>query len=175
MGNTKHETRNTKREHSAGGAVYWHKDGQTLWLLGKHSGYHKWVLPKGRIESGEVAAETAVREVKEEMGIEARVMGDTPLHTIKYIYFGDLKREVEQGNEPVRRVEKYQEEGGNKIKIYKTVDWFLMEYVSGNIDEHDWEMEEAKWVNYEEARGLLAFKTEKEVLQKAHDELTRMA
>ena len=40
------------------------------WLIGKHSGYHKWVLPKGLIEKGEKGYETAVREVQEEMGKE---------------------------------------------------------------------------------------------------------
>jgi 8-oxo-dGTP pyrophosphatase MutT (NUDIX family) len=61
------------------------------YLLGKHSGYHKWVLPKGMIEAGETPEETAVREVKEEMGVEARIVRKEPLHLEVYTFMADYK------------------------------------------------------------------------------------
>ena len=62
-------------------------------------------------------------------------------------------------------VEYFYQFKGNKIK--KKVTYFLMEYVSGNIDEHDWEMEDAQWVTIEKAEEKLSFKSDKEVFQKA--------
>ena len=50
-----------KKEFSSGAVVFW----KNKFLLGKHSGYHKWVLPKGLIETGEKEIETAVREIDE--------------------------------------------------------------------------------------------------------------
>ena len=69
----------TRSEYSAGGCVYKQRtadSGQRTvkWLLGKHSGYHKWVLPKGLIENGETAEATALREVEEEMGVKAKIV-----------------------------------------------------------------------------------------------------
>ena len=62
-----------KQEFSAGGVVYRKLQDKFVWLVGLHSGYHKWVLPKGMIEVGETQAQTALREVKEETGIVAEI------------------------------------------------------------------------------------------------------
>ena len=68
-----------------------------------------------------------------------------------------------------RRIAKYQERGGGKTKIFKVVSFYLMEYESGDVADHDWEMEEALWLPFEEAMEKLAFKGEKEALEKASD------
>src|SRR5690606_36334415 len=150
-------------EFSSGGCVY-KKDGDGyVWLIGKHSGYHKWVLPKGKIEVGENEIETAIRETKEELGVTAKVIGTEPIHTEKYWYMAELKPEEEQVQigEPIRRVKTYQEnetfaDTTHKVKIDKTVTFFLMEYESGDPSEHDWEMEDAGWFSFEEAMEKLA-------------------
>ncbi|MDZ7586217.1 MAG: NUDIX domain-containing protein [Patescibacteria group bacterium] len=135
---------NSKREFSSGGAVY-KKDGEkVLWLVCKHSGYHKWVLPKGLVEKGESLETTAVREVEEECGVKTRIVGKI--------------------SDPERYV--YTMDG---VKIFKIVSYFLMEYISGEVADHDWEMEEVEWVEFEEAVKRLNFHGAKKVLTKARD------
>jgi 8-oxo-dGTP pyrophosphatase MutT (NUDIX family) len=179
---------NFKREFSAGGVVYKKTKGQNskiFFLLGKHSGYHKWVLPKGLIELGEKSWQTAVRETKEEMGVEARLIKIEPIHEETYFYVADLKKIKPQNakdkastqspnlDKTTRRIIKYQEEGGGKTKVFKKVVFYLMEYVSGQPEEHGWEMEEAGWFSYNKAIKLMAFKGEKEALKKAYHFLKR--
>lgn len=132
----------SRREFSAGGAVY-KKDGpEVKWLVAKHSGYHKWVLPKGLIEEGETGKSTAVREVEEECGIKTRVIDKLP-DPEKYIYTM------------------------NGEKVFKQVNYFLMEYVTGDIADHDWEMEAVEWLPFDEAKEKLNFHGAKQVLEKA--------
>jgi len=138
-------------EHSAGGVVYRPRaKGQGLrakgkiieWLICKHSGYHKWVLPKGIIETGEKPEETAVREVVEETGVRTEIVKKIA-PDVKY---------------------KYMKQG---ILVDKKVGFYLMEYLSGDIKNHGWEMEEVKWVSADEALKLLAFEAERKVLKTA--------
>lgn len=164
------KTQTVKKENSAGGCVYKLERKKVMWLLGKHSGYHKWVLPKGLIEEGETAMETAVREVREEMGVAARVVGQKPIAATEYVYEAEYK---EQAGER-RRVKKYQEGGGKGVRVSKQVTWFLMEWVEGKPEDHDFEMEEAGWFGFEEAIDLLAFTDEKLVLTKARDKILRL-
>ena len=138
---------NSKREFSAGGAVFRKRKTKsakrkTEWLVCKHSGYHKWVLPKGLIDEGEKAEETAVREVEEECGIKTKIIAKIPAPE-KYIYTM------------------------NGVKIFKMVNYFLMEHVSGDIANHDFEMEEVGWLEFEEAVEKLSFHGAKVVLEKA--------
>lgn len=159
----------TKQERSAGGVVY-RKTGDTLeFLIGKHSGYHKWVLPKGMVEKGETLEETALREVFEEVGVRAKIVDMAPLKTIEYFYFADLG-EIANKNphteDTTRRVIKYQEEGGGKVRIHKSVTYYLME-VESDEQSHGWEMSERKWLSYEDALKTLEFESEREVLQVA--------
>jgi len=183
----------TKQEHSAGGPVYQkqasrdplsHKasEGQSkkqeyLWLLGKHSGYHKWVLPKGMIEKGETPEETAVRETEEELAVVAKIVESAPVYVDHYTYEAKLKTPVsrpESLDGPVRRVAVYQEnEDFNKdseevVLVEKTVTFFLMEYVSGDPKDHGWEMEDAGWFGYKEAMEMLSFDGERKALEKAN-------
>jgi 8-oxo-dGTP pyrophosphatase MutT (NUDIX family) len=140
----------TKREFSAGGAVY-KKDGdKVLWLVCQHSGYHKWVLPKGLIDPGEKGEETAVREVEEETGIKTKIVAKIP-DPEKYVYTM------------------------NGVKIFKLVTYFLMEYASGDIANHDFEMEAVEWLPYEEAYEKLNFHGAKSVLAKAQQLLEEKA
>jgi 8-oxo-dGTP pyrophosphatase MutT (NUDIX family) len=157
-----------KREYSSGGVVFKREGERLRWLLGKHSGYHKWVLPKGMIEAGETAEETAVREVQEEMGVEAKIIGAESLSVEEYFFYADYKQEPGQ-----RRVMKYQEEGGGKIKVFKTVKWWLMEWVKGDPTDHDFEMEDGGWFTFDEAMEKLAFEGEKTALTKARDILDK--
>ena len=152
----------TLEEISAGGVVFRKINGEYKFLLGKHSGYHKWVLPKGLVEKGESTMEAAVREVEEEVGVEARIVDFAPLKTIKYYYFADL----DTSGKTTRRVEKYSESGGTKTRIHKQVIFYLME-MEKDLGKEGWEMRERKWVSFEEGMKLLSFQSEREVLKQA--------
>ena len=158
----------TLEEVSAGGVVFRRNDqGKIEFLLGKHSGYHKWVLPKGLVERGESLTEAALREVTEEVGIVANVVDLTPIKTIEYYYYADLEEKLGKdatGKESERRIGKYQEEGGIKTRIHKQVIFYLME-MEKDLGGAGWEMEDRKWVEFNEGIKLLAFETEREVFK----------
>ena len=138
-----------KFEFSAGGIVVKNpstSSGQDkpLILVAQHSGHHGWVFPKGIIgdtDKKETKEQTAVREVEEETGVKAEII--KPLTPVIYWYVRE------------------------KEKIKKTVYYFLMHYISGDIADHDWEMEDAGWFEVEEAMKLLSFKRDRELLERA--------
>ena len=130
-----------KFEESAGGIVFKKEDSQIYILITQHSQHHGWIFPKGLIEPPENPKTTAVREVSEEGGVVAKIVQELP--PTEYFY----------------------QHGGDKIK--KKVTYFLMEYVSGDPGDHDWEMEDAKWVSVEKVEELLTYNSDKEVFQKA--------
>ena len=76
-----------KREFSAGCVVYKKASSGPLFLIGRHSGYHKWVLPKGLIEKDEHGWQAALRETKEEMGVTAKLINPKPIFKIQYFKF----------------------------------------------------------------------------------------
>src|SRR3990172_6403 len=139
-----------KFEESAGGIVYKpslrpdglkKEDNQVFILVVQHSQHHGWGFPKGLIGPGEDKKTTALREVVEEGGVEAKIAGELP--PTEYFYqFGDQK-------------------------IKKKVTYFLMQYISGDPEDHEWEMEDAQWILEEEVIERLTFKSDKEVFQKA--------
>ncbi len=87
---------------SAGGIVFYNN---SILLLKRPSGI--WVLPKGRIEKGESSKEAALREVKEETGISAKIIGEAG--TIYYSFYD------------------------NNLKYNKKVVWYTMDLVSGEL------------------------------------------
>ena len=105
----------------------------------------RWQLPKGIVDPGETPEITAVREVREEAGIETKLL--ELIESIEYWY----------------RSTKY----GKPVRFHKYVHFYLFEHVSGDVSNHDHEVEESRWVSFEEAADMLAFKSEREVLEKA--------
>lgn len=140
-----------KREFSAGGIVF-NKQGQVL--LTQHSTNHYWGFPKGIIDPGQTAKEAAVREVKEEGGIVAEII--TKVGDSKYIYTFKTGDKVHNLESP---------EKGEKI--FKVVTLYLMKYISGNPEDHDWEVSEAKFMTPEEALKTISFSQDKQHLKKA--------
>ena len=67
-----------KFEESAGGIVFEKKDGQVLVIVTQHSQHHGWVFPKGLIDKGENKKSTALREVEEEAGVQAKIIQELP-------------------------------------------------------------------------------------------------
>ena len=104
-----------------------------------------WTLPKGTPNPGETVEETAVREVAEETGLEVRIVA--PLDSIEYTF-------VQSGT-----------------RIHKTVHYFLMEPIGGDLAHHDHEFERVRWVSFGEAPDLLTFPTERALVATAADRL----
>ena len=98
-------------------------------------------LPKGHPEPGESAAQAALREVREEAGIEARLVDQ--LGDIRYWYT----------------------RGGQRIS--KVVSFFLLQYVSGEVDDHDGEVEHARWLSLEDAARDLTYRGERDMASRA--------
>lgn len=139
-----------RREFSAGGIVFKRSKvnghmSYVLWLVVQHSQHKGWVFPKGLIgdaKENESKEETAVREVREEGGINAKIVKEL-IKPVKYWYVW------------------------NKEKIAKTVYFFLMEYVSGDIKDHDFEVMDSKWLTEEEVRKTLTYKNDKKAFEEA--------
>lgn len=138
-----------KRENSAGGVVYKRTGRQIDILLINPKGPDfgpptgKWTFPKGLLDhDGESKEQVAVREVREEGGVEARIQA--PLGYIKFF-----------------RTSQY---FGNALKF---VDFYLMEYAAGDPADHDEEVAEAKWVPLEDVAATLAWKHDREIFERA--------
>lgn len=161
------------REVSAGGVVIRRVDG--IWNIAaieprrepatggsgakKKSPSTLLALPKGLVDPGEKAAETAVREVREETGVEARLIAK--LRDIKYFYVRSW---------------------GDRERVFKVVSFYLLQYASGTIDDISPDMrievQRAVWLPLEQAPRQLTYRSEREVVKvaaeylKSHPELS---
>lgn len=144
----------TKIEVSAGGVVFKKEGEKILWLICQHSQHKGWVFPKGLVgdhTKDEPMEQAALREVEEEGGIKAKIVKKDPIKiTYKYQW----------NNSPHGGVK------GKNILVNKTVYYFLMEYVSGDPKNHDWEMSDAKFVTQEEVKKTLTYSLDKEAFEK---------
>lgn len=142
------------KEYSAGGIVYKKFQSpirqsadkfQIKWLVCQHSQHKGWVFPKGLIGDhveGELKEATALREVEEETGVKAKIV--MPLKSsVSYFYSW-------QGE-----------------KRFKTVYYFLMEHIGGDIESHDQEMSAVEWLPTEKIPERLSYQTDKEAFKQA--------
>lgn len=132
----------TRTQTSAGGVAYRNAGGAYEIAIVLMEPERRWQLPKGLIDPGETPEQAALREVREEAGIECTIVA--PIDTIDY-WFVD-------------------ERGGEKVRVHKFVHFFLMRYKGGSTDEHDHEVAEARWAEVSEAIRMLAFDSEKSVV-----------
>ncbi len=112
----------------------------------------RWQLPKGIVDEGESPQATALREVREEAGVETDMI--TLIETIEFWY-----RSIKDGT-PVR--------------YHKFVHFYLLEYRSGDVADHDHEVEESRWVCFDQAIEMLEFKGEREVVERAREMIAEM-
>jgi len=125
----------TERETSYGGVVVRGSDVLVITPAGKRVTG----LPKGGANRGETGEQTAAREVREETGITATVR--EPLGDVQYWY---------------RR-------GGRRV--FKTVHFYLCDFVSGSTSDHDHEVDEARWIPLSEARTTLSYPGERALIE----------
>ena len=133
-----------KMQFSSGGVVYKKIEDQALILVSQHSLHHGWVFPKGLIGDhieNESKENTALREVEEETGAKGKIIQMLDPVDYWYIFEGE--------------------------KIHKTVYYFLMEYVSGDITKHDKEMENVEWLPEVEVEKRLTYPADKKVWSQA--------
>jgi len=135
---------------SAGGLVIRAVGGQPGIVVGRRKrerdGY-VWSLPKGTPEEGETREETALREVREESGLEVRILSYFDAISYSFVRTGE--------------------------RIEKTVHYYIMEAIGGSFEQYDKEFDELRWVRMDEAVRLLDFQTESGLVQRAYDALTR--
>jgi mutator protein MutT len=140
----------TRELVSAGGVAYRKRGALTEIVLVQTSSEGRWQLPKGIVDPGETAEQAAIREVREEAGINCESLSE--LETIDYWY-----------------VERH---GKLPERIHKTVHFYLMSYVSGEVADHDDEVREARWIEINGAFEILAFATERSVVKRALESIS---
>lgn len=136
------------RELSAGGVVV--RDGDVIVIVPTRrgaQGQRVLGLPKGHVDPGENAEQAARREVREEAGVEADLV--EKLGDVRYFYQRDGQR------------------------IFKMVRFFLFSYREGDLEDHDDEVEEARWMPLEEAARALSYKGEREMVGRALSAIAR--
>ena len=129
---------------SAGGIVVRFDDGIPSLVVGarrRDPNIFTWTLPKGTPNAGETREQTALREVAEETGLEVRITDI--LDSIEYWF-------VQRGT-----------------RIHKTVHYFLMEPHGGDLDRHDHEFDEVRWIPFAHAGTMLTFETERALVARA--------
>ena len=134
-----------ERHFSAGGVVYRNGDDGSHVLLCGRVNPETWSLPKGTPEEGEAVADTAIREVREETGLEVVIEDD----------LGEIKYWVSKPG----------------IRVQKPVTFYLMSATGGSLDDHDLEFDCVKWFPARSAADVMTHPTELEIVRKA---LTRI-
>jgi 8-oxo-dGTP pyrophosphatase MutT (NUDIX family) len=104
-------------------------------------------LPKGHPDGEESSLQAALREVREEAGVQTEVV--ETLGEVRYWY----------------------QRGGRRIA--KVVEFFLLRYVSGNVEDHDHEVEQARWVSATEALETLTYAGERDMVRRALSQVQR--
>jgi 8-oxo-dGTP diphosphatase len=140
----------TIHEYSSGGVVY-RSTANGYEFAAVHRARHTdWSLPKGHIEAGESREEAALREVKEETGLDARIVA--PIAEVVYFY--------RRGRGP------------ESVLIHKTVYHYLLEALTYDFGGPNWEVSECRWVPLSEAKDVLSYENDREVVRKAGDFLS---
>jgi 8-oxo-dGTP pyrophosphatase MutT (NUDIX family) len=140
MGARRHGEMPTKLDEAAGGIVVARhgNDLRVVLIAVDRGAVPRWSLPKGHFKKGETVELAALREVREETGLSVEIVA--PLSTIDYWF-----------------VEK-------RVRYHKFVHYFLMRAVGGNLSDHDDEVLEARWFDWEDAVAHLTYSNERDLL-----------
>ncbi len=134
-------------ELSAGGAVVHDRDVIVVVPVKRDAQHRRvLVLPKGHLDEGETEEAAAIREVTEETGVTAELI--EKLGDVEYSYERRGRRQD------------------------KRVAFYLFEYRSGSLEDHDHEIEEARWMPLEQAARDLTYAGEREIVNRALSRLS---
>jgi len=136
-----------REQVSAGGVVFRGDKDRLEVVIVSVGGQNRWQLPKGLVDAGEKPEITAVREAREEAGVDSEVVQH--LETIEY-WFAGL-------------------DGGERVRFHKHVHFYLLRYLAGDTRDHDWEVTEARWVPIDDATRQLTFDSERRVTVRARE------
>lgn len=131
----------TSRAESSGGVVYRTVDGVVEVVLVGRLEPETWGLPKGTPNKGETREETALRETREETGLQVRIV--EPINEITYWFVA------------------------RQTRICKTVYYYLMVPIGGDTSEHDPEYDRVRWFPAEEALAVMTYANEVEIVREA--------
>src|SRR5581483_1340510 len=137
-----------KRTESFGGVVVRAADGSpevALIRVRNLKGKDVWALPKGGAEPGETGEAAALREVREETGLEAEIV--EPLDSVTYWFLWPPEQ----------------------VRYKKTVHLYLMRATGGDTGDHDDEVEEVRFVQLDDAARMATYRTDKQILKRAAD------
>lgn len=135
----------TKTQISAGGVAFRRVGSRIDVALISVGEQNRWQLPKGIVDRDETTEAAATREVREEAGVETEMLG--LIDKVEYWYFS--------------------KEQGARVRFHKFVYFYLLRYLSGDVADHDREVNEARWVEIDVAREMLAFDSEKKMVARS--------
>jgi len=138
-----------RNEHSAGGAVVSVRDGRPHVALIATRGRTRWGLPKGAVGEGETTEAAALREVREETGLEAEIV--KLLDTIEYFF------------------------RAGETLVHKRVDFYLMLHTGGELQPQLSEVDDVEWVELSEATRRASFPSERKLIELAQQEIEKLA
>lgn len=131
----------TENVFSAGGLVYRTSGGRLEVVICGRNSENLWGLPKGTPDEGETVEQTALREVREETGLEVEI--ENKLGEINYWF-----------SRP-------------GVRFHKTVHHFLMRPIGGDTRNHDHEYDVVEWAPAQEALRRLSYANERMMVEKA--------
>lgn len=137
----------TRLQVSAGGVAFREEGGGVQVALISVGDTRRWQLPKGIVGAQEAPEAAALREVREEAGVTTEMVGQ--IDKVEYWY--------------------YSTDRGARVRFHKFVYFYLLRYESGDVGDHDHEVNEARWVEIDEAVKMLAFDGEKKVVKRAKE------
>ncbi len=137
----------TETQVSAGGVAFRRPPGALEVALISVGPGARWQLPKGMVADGETHEQAALREVREEAGIDTELIA--PIDRVEYWFYATHK--------------------GQRVRFHKYVYFFLLRYRGGDVADHDHEVNEARWVEIERALALLAFESDRKLVARARE------